>query len=663
MERKAAATILVVDDNPAGRYSTARILRAAGFSVMEAATGQEGLASAASADAVVLDVNLPDIDGFEVCRRIRAQRQTARLPVIHLSATFVKDVDKVQGLEAGADGYLTHPVEPPVLVATINAFLRARRAEDEMRRGEAKFRAIFDHALSGILLVSEQLECLEANPAMCAMLGQAREQIIGQPLAQFMSIDVSVISRELAGRGNWRGTLPLDRGGDSRVALEWNISAHSMPGMRLAIVTDITERQAHEAERERLLMGERQAREEAERANHLKDDFLATLSHELRTPLNAIVGWSEILRSGKLSDRELAEAVEAIDRNARAQSQLISDLLDVSRITSGKLRLDARPMDLAVTIHEALEALVNAIQAKEIRLEQDLHPDAASIIGDPQRIQQVLWNLVNNAVKFTPRGGMIRVTLDRVDSYARITVADNGQGIKPDFLPYIFERFRQEDATSKRNQGGLGLGLAIVKHLVEMHGGTVSVQSEGEGRGSSFIVQIPVAAAWAEVQAVSVAPAETASRFAAAPAAISPARLQGVRVLVVDDDDDARTLLKRSLSKAGAEAIDAASAKDGLGLLASFRPHVLISDIGMPELDGYDLIREVRGRGLTAEELPAIALTAFARGEDEERSLRAGFQLHLSKPVDQNQLVAAVASVTNTGSQSGSDRRPAGRSE
>jgi PAS domain S-box-containing protein len=643
MTTDGGANILVVDDNPAGRYSTSRILRAAGFTVMEAATGLDGLKNVADADAVVLDVNLPDIDGFEVCRRIRAQRQTSRVPVIHLSATFVKDVDKVQGLEAGADGYLTHPVEPPVLVATINAFLRARRAEDEMRQSEAKFRAIFDHALSGILLVSEDLACLEANPAMCHMVGRPREGIIGQHLSDFVPTESSVVARDLGLRGAWRGTFPLTRQDGSRVELEWNISAHSVPGVRLAIVTDITERQGHETERERLLMNERRAREDAERANRLKDDFLATLSHELRTPLNAIVGWSEILRSGKLSDKELAEAVEAIDRNARAQSQLISDLLDVSRITSGMFRLDVRPMDLAETINDALEALVNAVQAKEINLQRDLHHDASAIVGDPQRIQQVLWNLINNAVKFTPRGGTINVTLDRENSHARITVTDTGQGINADFLPYIFERFRQEDATSKRNQGGLGLGLAIVKHLVEMHGGTVSAQSEGERQGSSFVVRLPVAAMKPETEAMIVR-SGTAATAAPAPA-FSPMALRGVRVLVVEDDEDARTLLKRSLVKAGAEVADAASVKIALDLLSTFRPTVLLSDVGMPDLDGYDLIREVRARGLMARDLPAIALTAFARNEDETRSLEAGFQVHLSKPVDQNKLVETVASV------------------
>ena len=526
-ETKRVPVILVVDDNPAGRYSTARFLRAGGFTVVEAETGQEGINHAPNVDAIVLDVNLPDMSGFDVCRKIRSNSRTARLPVIHLSATFVKDVDKVHGLEAGADGYLTHPVEPPVLIATVKAFLRARRAEEE---------------------------------------------------------------------------------------------------------------------REKLLELERAAREEAELANRLKDEFLAMLSHELRTPLNAIVGWSEVLRNGNPTAADLAEGLEAIERNARAQSQLISDLLDVSRITSGKLRLDVHPTDLAEMIHDSLEALVHSIQAKGIELERAIDPQVGMIEVDAQRLQQVIWNLVNNAVKFTPRGGKIRVTLDRENAEARITVEDNGRGIKPDFLPHIFERFRQEDASSKRNQGGLGLGLAIVKRLVEMHGGTVTAESAGEGRGARFVVRLPVKAVLAEGEGTTATPARGETGLPGGMMAEAEP-LQGLRVLVVEDDDDSRRLLTRALSRAGAEVAEASSAKVALAQLSVFQPHVLVSDVGMPEEDGYDLIRAARGRGITARQMPAIALTAFARSEDEALSLQAGFQMHLSKPVDQGRLIWAIASV------------------
>jgi PAS domain S-box-containing protein len=643
MESDKGIKILVVDDNPAGRYSTSRILQSAGFVVLEAETGSEGLDKAPLVEAVVLDVNLPDISGFDVCRKIRADARTARLPVIHLSATFVKDVDKVQGLEAGADGYLTHPVEPPVLVATINAFLRARRAEEEMRRSEAKFRAIFDQAESGILLLSRELILLEANPAMGRMLGRGREAIVGQSLWTFKAsvgkIDRGEIEAELEARGAWRGTFALSRADGTQLELEWNISRHSVSGVYLALVSDITERLAHEAERERLLAGERAARAEAELANRLKDEFLAMLSHELRTPLNAIVGWSQILLGSRPSDADLAEGLEAIERNTRAQAQLISDLLDVSRITSGKLRLDLRPTDLAATVHESLETLAHAVQGKRLELTSELDRTLGVIAADAQRIQQVVWNLVNNAVKFTPEGGRIRVTLEADDGFARLTVEDSGRGFKRDFLPHIFEQFRQEDASSKRNQGGLGLGLAIVKRLVELHGGTVEAQSEGEGRGARFIVRLPRVAATTEVSPASVRTVEAGGNGS------EGERLHGIRVLVVEDDDDARNLLKRALKRAGAEVQEAESVKSAMERITSFKPNVLVSDVGMPHEDGYDLIRQTRAMGLSAEKLPAIALTAFARGEDEERSLAAGFQLHLSKPVHQGQLVAAVASV------------------
>jgi PAS domain S-box-containing protein len=648
MAEMQAATILVVDDNPSGRYSTSRMLRAAGFAVLEAATGGEGLALALGADLVVLDVNLPDIDGFEVCRRIRSNSQTARVPVIHLSATFVKDVDKVQGLEAGADGYLTHPVEPPVLVATVNAFLRARRAEDAMRKSEAKFRAIFDQAPTGILLLSKDLVYLESNPAMCRLLGRTREEIVGRDASAFMPEDLkaqaAVIAGELEEFGVWSGTFPLLRADGKQIALEWNIAVHSAPGVRLAIVTDVTQRRVIEEDRERALLAERAARSEAERANRLKDEFLATLSHELRTPLNAIVGWSQILKTGQPSMEELAEGIEAIERNATAQAQLISDLLDVSSITSGKVRLDVQTVDLAVMIHNAIEAVIPALRAKEIEIRRMLDPNAGTILGDPARLQQVIWNLVNNAAKFTPKGGRIEVNLQRENSSANITVSDNGKGIKADFLPYIFERFRQEDATAKRNQGGLGLGLAIVKHLTEMHGGKVSASSAGEGMGASFVVSLPLS----PVQPMAMSGGE--ERATEPPAAgtmmnCSTAALQGLRILIVEDDPDARTLIKRILAARQGEVLDAKDAASALAAVEDFKPNVLISDVGMPGKDGYDLIREIRGKGYSMKELPAIALTAFARTEDRQHAMLSGFQVHLAKPVNPNELVAAVVAV------------------
>ncbi len=493
------ARILVVDDNPATLYSTARILRSAHFDVIEAATGQEALDLASQGiDLLMLDVNLPDIHGFEVCQRLRQDPRTARLPIIHVSATFVKEIDRAQGLDAGADGYITHPVEPPVLIATAKAFLRARQAEDRLRESDARFKAVFENALGGILMLDHDLAIVEVNPAMCRMLGWTREAIIGQTLASFLDTGTegkpAEIVAQLAQQHTWQGTLPLVHADRRRVHCEWYISARSFPSV--AIATDISERTAMEEQRQELLASERTARTEAEKANRLKDEFLGNLSHELRTPLNSILLWSQTLQRNPDDPAQLGRGLQAIVRNAMIQTQLISDLLDVSRITSGKLRMEIQPTNPATVVKSALEISSPAAAAKDLTIDIALDQAAGLVSGDPSRLQQIVWNLVNNAVKFTPKGGTIQVSLERVESNIEISVADNGQGINPDLLPFLFERFRQGDAGKNRMHGGLGLGLAIVKHLTELHGGTVFARSEGEGRGAKFTVQLPVIAAY-----------------------------------------------------------------------------------------------------------------------------------------------------------------------
>jgi PAS domain S-box-containing protein len=655
MSDKRPETILVVDDNPATLYSTSRILRGAGFELVEAGTGMEAVERSRGVDIVVLDVNLPDIDGFEVCRRIRSDPATARTPVIHLSATFVQDVDKVHGLEAGADGYLTHPVEPPVLVATVNAFLRTRRAEDAMRISEARFKAVFDNALHGIALISDDQIYLDVNPAMCRLLALPRDGVVGKHASVFIpsdrKADADAVNRALETDGAWRGNFPLLRADGKLLQLDWSISFHSAPGVRLAIVSDVTERVAIEAEREQLLSSERSARAEAERANRLKDDFLATLSHELRTPLNAIVGWASVLRTADVDDGDLVEGLESIERNAKVQAQLIDDLLDVARITSGKLRLDVQPVDPAAVVEAALQAVTPAAQAKGIRVESTLDRAAGPVQADASRLQQVVWNLVNNAVKFTPNGGRIEVRLTLSDSHVEVVVADNGQGIHPDLLPHLFERFRQGDARTTRSHGGLGLGLAIVKQLVEMHGGTVAAHSDGEGRGATFVVRIPPAPALQQCAPDAFTPDEPPPARAPQGDDAGPmryTRLDGIRVVVVDDEADARDLMSRVLRECAAEVSGAKNVAEALAQIEAVRPHVLVSDIGMPVQDGYDLIRQVRERGVTPHDLPAIALTAFARPEDRRRALLAGYQVHLVKPIDPFQLTAVIADVVRT---------------
>ena len=640
MSAEPIATILVVDDNAATRYSTARVLRSKGFEVVEATNGQRALDLARNGvDLVLLDVGLPDMDGFEVCRRLREDARSAHLPVLHLSATFMRDADRITGLDAGAIGYLTHPVEPPVLIATVCALLRARRAENETRRNEAKFRAVFDQAVSGIALLGADLSCAEVNPALCALLGAPAAAIVGRNLADFLPREVdgrAETIQRIGGDEGWRGVFPVVRSDGRLVPLEWHVSPLSLPGLRVAIVTDISERQSIEQQRQDLLASERAARADAERANRLKDDFLATLSHELRTPLSAIVGWSQVLQQVKPGATELAEGLSAIERNAKIQTQLIADLLDVSRITSGKLRLDLQMIDPGVMVEAALDAIAPAAAAKGIQLQKTLASNAGPVRGDASRLQQIVWNLVSNAVKFTPKGGRVEIELDRSQSDVRITVRDSGQGIKRDFLPYVFDRFRQGDNRATR-VGGLGLGLAIVKHLVEMHGGSVSADSEGEGQGATFVVRLPVPPLWPVAQSET----EIAAVLRLGPAT----QLGGIRVVVVDDDADTRRLLRRIIEEYEAEVRVAENVEQALGEIDAFVPHILVSDIGMPGRDGHDLIREVRSRGHSFQALPAIALTAFARTEERRRALLAGYQVHIAKPVDTSELIAAIASL------------------
>jgi signal transduction histidine kinase/CheY-like chemotaxis protein len=407
---------------------------------------------------------------------------------------------------------------------------------------------------------------------------------------------------------------------------------------------DITARKITELRRQELLESERAARHQAERVSHLKDEFLATLSHELRTPLNAIFGWAQLLKMGQNDAETVSEGIDVIDRNVRMQAQLIEDLLDMSRIISGKLRLNVQRVELSDVIHAAMEVVKPAAQAKGIRLERVIDPLAGPVSGDPGRLQQVLWNLLTNAVKFTPRGGRIHILVERVDSHVEISITDTGEGIRPDFLPHLFERFTQADGSTRRQHGGLGLGLSIVKNLVELHGGTIRAESLGEGHGATFVINIPLRAV-----RVSDDDARNLPRSISTSAVIeSRSNLRGLRVLVVDDEPDSRELVKRFLIECDAIPALAASASEAQSLLASFLPDVIVSDIGMPLQDGYEFMREVRRLGIKT---PAVALTAFARPEDRIRSIQAGYQIHLPKPVEPAELVAIIASLSGHSTQ------------
>jgi PAS domain S-box-containing protein len=411
------------------------------------------------------------------------------------------------------------------------------------------------------------------------------------------------------------------------------------------VTIDVTGRKLAEAERERLLDAERHARAEAERLGRLKDEFLATLSHELRTPLNAILGWSQLLSAGTSTPAEVTEGLKTIERNARVQTQLIEDLLDMSRIINGKIRLDVQRVDVAAVIRAAIASVQPSADAKQLRLQTILDPHAGPVSGDPARLQQVLWNLLTNAIKFTPSGGRVQIVLERVNSHLEIAVSDTGRGIRPEFLPHVFDRFRQADSTTTRHAGGLGIGLSLVKNLTELHGGTVRAKSAGEHQGATFIVSLPLAV-------LHDPPGGAGDRQHPGSQLQPPASetelpsLAGVRVLVVDDEPDARDLLRHVLQHRKATVLLASGARDALDLVRHERPDVLVSDIGMPDLDGYELIRLVRA--LPPDQggrTPAVALTAFARSEDRRRAMLAGFQIHIAKPVEPPELIATVASL------------------
>lgn len=635
---RAAHVVLVINDDPASRYATVRVLQNAGFRTREAATGAGGLAEADdSIAAIVLDIHLPDIDGLEMVRHLRERPSTARTPVIHLTAAYTSDEDKVRGLDSGADAYLTHPVEPAVLVASLQALVRARAAEAAMSASERKFRAVYDQAPGGIALVARDGRILDANPAMLDFLGRTLEHTAGRGLVSFVEPD----DREPVQawlHGEQPGELEFAlRDAEGKVTdLLWRLSRNVEPGVDLLVAVDVSRRRQAELERQRMLDSERMARTVAERISRVKDELIAVLSHELRSPLNAIMGWTHVLlkRGG---DAVTQRGLAAVERNVRMQARLISDILDMSRLAMGKLRLSLESMDPTEAAEDAMTALRDT--AEEAGVQLDLQAGRLTAIrADRARVQQIVWNLVSNAIKFSPRGATVTVRLSDEADGVRISVTDQGRGIAPDFLPELFDRFTQDDSGRNRQHGGMGLGLSIVRQLAEAHGGAVDAYSAGTGQGARFDVYLPATA-------VAGAPADTVHETETGSLAEPEAEvLAGLRVLVVDDDQDACAMLRMILGEHGALVTTVTSVDEALDVLGRGPQDVLVSDVGMPLRDGYELLREVRRREQGgARRLPAIALTSFSRPQDVEQALQAGFDVHSGKPLRPLKLVHAIA--------------------
>ncbi len=541
---EAPASVLVVDDTPANLVAMQAVLQPLGVRIVEARTGVEAIEAVEREDfaVVLLDVQMPGMDGFEVARRMRASPGGAEVPIIFLTAIHREEEYARRGYASGAADYLTKPLDPDVLRARVKAFVALFRQRERLRERQVGERT------------RERDEALQ----------------------------------------------------------------------RLAA----------------LLESERTARRDAEIANRAKDEFLATVSHELRTPLNAILGWATIAR-GYVQSAEGERALTVIERNARAQMRIIEDVLDVGRMTSGGLRLEVSETQVRDAVDDALLAIGPAAESKGVRVTVTAAPATVPVVADPERLRQIVWNLLSNAVKFTAGGGSVEVSTRQDDRYVEIRVQDDGVGIDPEFLPHVFEPFRQADSSTARRHGGLGLGLAIVHRLVEAHGGTIEAQSE-LGKGSSFTVRLPLRATPTTAMKVAT-PRPTARNGAPS----GPSRIDGLEVLLVDDDEDSRDLIALMLEDAGAKVARASSAAEALELLGLGAPDVIVSDIGMPDVDGYALVRQIRslpsdGGGT----VPAIALTAYARSVDGDRALAAGFQAHVTKPVDPDTLTAAVARLT-----------------
>ena len=584
-------------------------------------------------DLAITDYQLRWSTGLEILKTLKQGQP--HCPVIMFTGTGSEEV-AVKAMKAGLDDYVTKsPTHFIQLASAVRSVWERKQQQRALEEAESRYRRLFEGAPIGLYRLTAEGRIFDANSTLMQMLGYTNRQdlMTGSVIERHLGIQYRCAWKEFMRiKGVVRGfETPLQRIDGSTI---WVV--HSARAIKdesglvyyEGAIQDITERKQAERERADLLKREQESRAQAEAANRLKDEFLATLSHELRTPLNGIFGWVQLLRKDTLGPEQKIRALEIIERNAKTQIQLIDDLLDVSRIIQGKMQLRLTPVNLNVVVQAALDTVRPAAGAKQISLHCSVASSRELVSGDAERLQQVVWNLLVNAVKFTPEGGSVTVRVNHSQDKAQIVINDTGKGIAPPMLSYIFERFRQEDGTSTRAYGGLGLGLAIVRQLVDLHGGTVWADSAGEGQGATFTVELPLTLS----RQASESPTQAVER----------ADLNGIRVLLVEDDADARELAAFVLEESGANVTAVGSVKEALSASPQQRPQILVSDISMPGEDGYDLIRQIRDRS-SAVELPAIALTAYAREEDRQQLLKAGFQMHLPKPIEPVELITAVA--------------------
>ncbi|AKG23954.1 hybrid sensor histidine kinase/response regulator [Calothrix sp. 336/3] len=684
MSLQPKVNILLVDDYPENLLALEGVLENLGQNLVRATSGAEALRHLLNQDfaVILLDVQMPEMDGFETATLIRQRERSRYTPIIFLTAFSSSDQMVFKGYSIGAVDYLFKPIDGEILKSKVAAFVELYQKSDqvqhqasqlaamnaELQQREEMFRSLSVCCPVGIFLTNTNGVCTYTNPRWQAIYGMTYEQSLGDGWSQALH----PLDREKV-IADWYAvsTVGKDYRGEFRLLLSGGVerwvyaAASPMLGDSgdvtgyVGTVEDITERKQAQEERIQLI-AEQAARQEAENANRLKDEFLATLSHELRTPLTSILGWAKLLRQRKLDELAIARALETIERNASVQAQLIEDILDVSRIMRGKLYLNLSPLNLVNIVTTAVENFRLEAEAKNLQLKTFISPPGTFLVsGDTKRLQQVMWNLLSNAVKFTPNGGNIQVRLSAREDQAEIYVIDTGSGISPEFMPHVFERFRQADGSMTRHHGGLGLGLAIARYLVEMHQGSIKAESQGTGQGATFIVKIPLLQSLDNINYQSGIDHILNSRQSSPPSQTNNHHtsekvpeellLQGLRVLVVDDDIDTRNFILTALQKSGAEVTAVDSSDSAFTVMQQLIPDVLVSDIGMPGQDGYSLIRQIRN--LTPEQggiIPAIALTGYVREEDINQALAAGFQMYIPKPVEPSILINSVAQLANS---------------